>query len=87
MEPQRGCPLPCTENEHCRSGADRGFPNACQAIEIAMLSGCSIFSSPQRLSKCVGGLSWEEIRSLCLSLVLKTDACSRKGGAGVLVLT
>lgn len=87
VEARRGCPLQHTEREHCGSGTEQGFPNACQPIEIAMPSGRSVFSSPPSLSKRVGGLSWEEIHSLFLSLVLKTSACSPKGQDGGLVLT
>ena len=85
--PRHGCSLQRTERERWGSGTEQGFPNACQPTETAMPSGRSVFSSPQSLSKRVGGLSWEEIRRLPVSLVLKTNACSHKGHAGGLVLT
>lgn len=75
------------QREHCWSGTKQGFSNECQPIEIAKPSGRSVFSSLQSLSKSVGGLSWEEIFSFFLSLVLKTNACNQKGCAGGLVLT
>lgn len=78
VKPHHGCTLRCAKGDCCGSETGQGFPNACQLIETEMPSVHAIFSSPQRLSKCMC-LCRGEIRCLFLSLVWFSKAMVQPG--------